>query len=307
MPALGFGYMNMKQMILSEGLFDELQDAIREYSGTNGHLTLVGSVSGGSINACYQLGFNSENYFLKLNSSQKLPGMFRAEALALSMIAETGSVACPKVIARGEVGSEQFLLLEWLAKGSNTPTAQRRLAENLALLHRVSNSTYGLDHSNYMGSLVQENGSYSSFAEFFVKKRLMPQVELANSKGLLDKTITGDFERLYARFAAMIPQEPPALVHGDLWAGNYMIAENGDPYLIDPAIAFSHREVDIAMTQLFGGFDRAFYDAYSECFPLERDWESRTSLWNLYPLLIHLNLFGFGYLGEVKRSLKQWV
>lgn len=294
-------------MLLDETLIDVLAAALSNITGKAGDVRILEAVSGGSINRCYRLRFNSETYFLKLNAASVFPRMFMAEASALSRIAETGTIESPKVLATGEAGTDQFLLLQWIEKGANTEQAQANLGQNLAALHRVSNATFGLDHDNYMGALKQGNGFYVSFPDFFIEKRLSAQVELAFSNTLLGKAELGGFEQLYQKFASLIPFEPPALVHGDLWAGNYMIGTDHIPYIVDPAIAWSHREVDIAMTRLFGGFDEPFYNAYRECYPLEKGWERRISLWNLYPLLIHLNLFGQGYLGDVKRALKNWL
>jgi fructosamine-3-kinase len=125
--------------------------------------------------------------------------------------------------------------------------------------------------------------------------------------GWFSNSELSQFERLYHKLPGLFPKEKPRLVHGDLWSGNYLIDQDSNPVLIDPAAYFGHREVDIAMTRLFGGFDEAFYKSYNEVFPLETGWKDRIDLYNLYPLLIHVNLFGSGYVQQVKRIIAKWV
>jgi len=294
-------------MFINQHLIEILDNTLEQHVNSKAETKVVKTVSGGSINNCYQLEYASERFFLKLNSAQAFPNMFLAEAEGLSQIANENKIAVPRVIAKGEAGGEQFLLMKWIDKGPNTKRSQELLGRELADLHRSSNSYFGLNYDNYMGSLPQYNGEYASFSDFFIEKRLMVQVEIGLSKKLITNSLKDKFELLYKRLPNLIPEEKPGLVHGDLWSGNYMIGSKGEPYLIDPAIAYSHREVDLAMTSLFGGFDDSFYQAYNEHFPFQNEWEKRIGLWNLYPLLVHLNLFGLGYLNDIERNLKAWV
>ncbi|WP_207420831.1 fructosamine kinase family protein [Desertivirga brevis] len=288
-------------------LKDGLNIALADRLGIRGEVNVIQPVSGGSINNCYLVNYCSNRFFLKVNNATEYQGMFIAEAAGLRAIAETCKIASPEVIAFGEVANEQYLILQFIERGVNSPKAQSTLGTQLAEVHKCSNSYYGLDHNNYMGSISQQNGKFDSIAEFFTEQRLKVQVELASAQRLIDKELKGKFEILFNKTQEIIPDQPPALVHGDLWSGNYLIDSANSPYLIDPAVAFSHREVDIAMTQLFGGFGPDFYASYQESFPLESGWERRVSFWNLYPLLIHLNIFGRGYLNDIQRCLKQWI
>lgn len=155
-----------------------------------------------------------------------------------------------------------------------------------------------------MGSLPQSNKKQARWNDFFIEERLKKQVLLAREYFSSADLIS--FERLYARLDELLPVEPSALLHGDLWGGNYMVSSDGKACLIDPAVYYGHREVDIAMTTLFGGFDEQFYISYNEEYPLEINWQQRLDIFKLYPLLIHLNLFGSGYLGSILSIIRRF-
>lgn len=293
-------------MFLSSTIATVIGDILLEKAG-KAHLQILGSVSGGSINSSYKLKAGNELFFVKLNSLEKYPQLCFTEAEGLKLIGQTGAVYVPKVIAHGAAGNEQFLLMEWIDGGKNNAEAQSELGRQLAELHRHSNDKFGLEYNNYMGSLTQVNTFHSSWTDFYIAQRLQPQLKTAVDTGLLGLSLIKDFEKLYVQLDKLYPKEKPALVHGDLWSGNYMVAASGRPVLIDPAVSYSHREVDIAMTALFGGFDIAFYRSYQEVYPLEKGWEERLDLWNLYPLLVHVNLFGKGYLGRLRSALERYV
>jgi len=175
----------------------------------------------------------------------------------------------------------------------------------LATLHKTTQEDYGLDNNNYMGSLEQVNHKKKSLIDFFIECRLIPQIEMAGNK--LSKSDHEMFEALYKRLPSILIDEQPALVHGDLWSGNFMIGNKGQPVLIDPAVAYSSREVDIAMSRLFGGFDSVFYSSYEETYPTAPGLEERIDIYNLYPLLVHVNLFGGGYYQQVKNILNRFA
>lgn len=264
-------------------------------------------VAGGSINRAFKLQGSRAAYFIKVNSKSRFPGMFEAEALGLELIRKTGAINAPKVLYQDNAGDESFLLLEWIETRRHTPKASETLGRSLALMHKNTALLFGLEHDNYMGSLAQSNKQHHSWTGFFIEERLQPMVRMAVDKQLLNANDAGDFERLYKNLPTLFDEEPPALIHGDLWSGNYLVDVNETPYLVDPAVSYGHREFDIAMTTLFGGFSDAFYRAYQEAFPLTDGWEDRLDLWNLYPLLVHLNLFGAGYLGEVRGCLRRYM
>jgi len=233
--------------------------------------------------------------------------MFLAEAEGLKLLGQAGAVRVPSVIAHGAAGMEQFLLLEWIDRGQTDTFTQGLLGRQLAGLHGHSHKSFGLEYDNYIGSLPQKNTFCSFWTDFYVSQRLQPQLQSAVDKGLVSSVLKNEFENLFKRLDKLYPPEKPALIHGDLWSGNYVVSLSGEPVLIDPAVSYGHREADIAMTTLFGGFTKEFYQSYNESFPLEAQWEERLDLWNLYPLLVHVNLFGSGYLGSLQQALRKYL
>jgi fructosamine-3-kinase len=261
-------------------------------------------VGGGCINSSGKLETSLGPFFLKWNNLNKYPFMLQAEADGLDLL-RAGTVSfVPATLAAGETENFQFLILEWIAPSGRGRDFSRVLAEKLATLHRNTSETFGLPWSNYIGSLEQSNAPKESWAEFFAAERLMPQVSRAIDVGLLQKKHEIQFQSLYKKLPDLFPMEAPALLHGDLWNGNVIVNDEGLPYLIDPSVYYGSREVDLAMTRLFGGFDREFYEFYDECYPLYPGSQERIDLYNLYPLLVHVNLFGSAYVPDVIRVLK---
>ncbi len=232
--------------------------------------------------------------------------MFRVEARGLARLRESETIRIPKVLGQGETAEGAFLLLEYLEPGQAGPASWTSFGESLANLHRVSGPHFGLDHDNYIGSLPQSNRQHAAFLPFFIEERIQPQMEHARSQGLLDPKDEGMAGRLYDRLPSLLPEEPPALIHGDLWGGNFLFDQQGEAYLIDPAVCLAHREMDLAMSKLFGGFSPSFYAAYQERYPLQAGWEERVPLFQLYYLLVHVNLFGQGYVGSVRNILRKY-
>lgn len=285
-------------------LVEELQQVLQKHTSNRVIIQQASAVSGGSINNSFLVHTSAGKFFLKHNSAQKYPGMFVKEARALEMVAQTQTVPVPSVITHGEAGEEAFILMEYLQAAPRSNNFWQQFGANLAAMHRNTQSTYGLDEDNYMGSLPQRNTPKGNWVNFFVENRLIPQVMLARENGLLSDKDVQQFENLYTKLDDLLPTEQPALIHGDLWSGNFMSGPQGRVYIFDPALYYGHREAELAMTTLFGGFDAAFYDAYYEAWPLLPGWRNRLDLYNLYPLLIHLNLFGSGYLASVRGGLK---
>jgi fructosamine-3-kinase len=214
-------------------------------------------------------------------------------------------------VSQSSVVDTGFILLEWLAA---PPQADRSraamvLGHQLAALHRTTAPAYGLDHDNYIGATPQPNGWMQSWAAFFRERRLGFQAGLARRNGLLTAERERRLERLLARLDRWIDDRSarPALLHGDLWSGNFIVGPGGAPALIDPAACYGDREADLAFTALFGGFPQSFYRAYEEAWPLPAGWQERRDLYNLYHLLNHLNLFGEGYGGQVDQVLRRYV
>lgn len=267
----------------------------------------VSAVSGGSINAAYCLHTTAGDFMMKRNSKTAYPGMFAAESAGLDTIRHTKTIAVPATILLNEFEDDSFLILEWIEAVRPNQITTKLLGQQLAAMHRHTAAEFGFNADNYMGSLPQSNKTHHTWAGFFNNERLQPMVKIAAVKGLMHTADVQAFEKLYETLPGLFDEEPPALLHGDLWSGNYLIGNNQKPYLIDPAVSYGHREFDIAMTTLFGGFDTAFYEAYQDSFPLAHGWQHRLALWNLYPLMLHLNLFGNSYLAQVRGNLKQYI
>ncbi|WP_207426311.1 fructosamine kinase family protein [Pedobacter sp. SYSU D00535] len=291
---------------MTEDLVKGLGEILSAKFGRQNQLRVLRPVSGGSINQAYQIEFARELFFLKLNNERRFPNMFIAEAEGLRRIGEAVPGSVPKVVAVGVIKEHQYLILDWVESGNCTNKSQQALGRDLALLHKSTGEMFGLDHDNYMGSLPQYNTKCSSWSDFFISQRLKPQLDQFRAKRLL-VNYKKEFESLFDRLKNLVPIEVPSLVHGDLWGGNFISGQDDKSFLVDPAIAYAHREVDIAMTTLFGGFTSGFYDAYQEVYPLHPGWRSRLDLWNLYPVLVHVNLFGSTYLAKLEQCLKRFL
>lgn len=229
---------------------------------------------------------------------------FTVEAAGLRWLAEPGVLRVPRVLAVGE--DPPFLALELVDEGPPAPDTAEVLGRGLAALHRAAPPSFGLDHPNLIARLWQDNTSEPDWPAFYWTRRLQPMARRAEAAGLLDAALYRDLERLAARLPSLCgPPEPPARLHGDLWGGNLLVDRDGAPVLIDPAVYGGHREIDLAMMRLFGGFESRTFEAYDEAWPLPPGWEDRVPLYQLYPLLVHVNLFGRGYVGAVQRALRQ--
>ncbi len=289
---------------------DELNAAVGSLlsaqRGTNVSINEVRSVGGGCINEACMLKTSVGNYFLKYNSATSFPAMFEKEAAGLKILSDTQTITVPRVIQHSQAGKYAFLLLQYIENGNAGGNFWNEFGTKLADLHRNTNTYFGLDHDNYIGSLVQKNNPHPDFTSFFILQRLEPQLELARNKGAFNFSDTRYFDSLFRSLHNIIPSEKPSLIHGDLWSGNFMVTPEGSPCLVDPAVYYGHREADIAMSLLFGGFNNSFYEAYNQAWPMEKGWQKRTDILNLYPLLVHVNLFGGGYAGQVLRIIRQF-
>lgn len=279
---------------------------ISKKTGKSCQVLSSNSVSGGSINQAKKLKTNCGDFFVKLNSANRFPGMFEAETKGLNLLRSANELFIPQVIAFGEENEEQYLLMEYIEAKRTISNFWEDFGQSLARLHKHSNSYFGLDHDNYIGSLPQANDQKESWADFFIEMRLKPQIKMARNMGLLSQSHVSHFDGLFKELPSLFPNEPPALLHGDLWSGNYMISPEGKACIMDPAVYYGHREMDLGMSQLFGGFQQDFYTHYNEEYPLENGWTKRLDICNLYPLLVHVNLFGRGYVSQVESVIKKY-
>ncbi len=231
--------------------------------------------------------------------------MFNLEEKGLQLLRETRTVHVPKTAGSSEADDWQFILMEYIESGISNKQSWSALGRQLALLHRHTHPNFGLDHNNYIGALHQQNTFTKGWTDFFIENRIVPQLNLLVTSNKVDAKFTEELESLYLKFNELMPSEPPSLLHGDLWRGNVIVGKSG-PILIDPAVYYGHREAELSFTTLFGGFDDAFYEAYSSHFPLQPGFNERVDLYNLYPLLVHANLFGQSYLSGISSIVKKY-
>ncbi|MFM7475077.1 MAG: fructosamine kinase family protein [Microcystis aeruginosa] len=260
-------------------------------------------VSGGCINQGYAVSGNGLIYFVKINQANQ-EAMFAAEALGLKQIHATKTIRVPEPICWGIADKSSYLVLEWLEFGGGNSQSWEKMGQNLAHLHQVSLSDrFGWHCNNTIGSTPQINTISNNWADFFAHQRIGYQLRLAKERG-------GNFpdeDQVIPAISEILSQHQPhpSLVHGDLWSGNAAITVDGEPVILDPATYWGDREVDLAMTELFGGFPAAFYRGYNDVFPLDAGYQKRKTLYNLYHILNHFNLFGGGYASQANRMLQE--
>ena len=289
--------------------FLSLDDALNFISPGDTLISKNQSGSGGCINSTYLLRLKSgKSLFIKENSHAP-KDMFPEEATGLKALLNKYPQKVPQPLAWGREGQRDFLILEYIKNGSPNNTFWSDFARSMVTMHKKGDSeTFGFTSDNYIGSTRQINEMMSCWTDFFCEKRLHYQLELAGRKNLADRFMIDGVESICSRITTLLPEpEFPSLLHGDLWSGNFMVDESGHAVLIDPAVYYGHREADLAMTELFGGFNRSFYRTYNEAFPLEKGYESRKDLYNLYHMLNHLNLFGSSYSGSVRSIISAYL
>jgi fructosamine-3-kinase len=264
------------------------------------------SLHGGNINSIYLLKTTTLPMVVKSNSLKEYPKMFEYEKKGLEKLEQTKTIRIVETINQVNSGDLSFLVLNYVQPRTKTKQFWENFGIKLNLLHQTQSNSFGLDSPNYIGNLPQFNNWCSTWSEFYVTQRLEPQLKKAIEKGFL-KGLSQPFEKLFHNIDTLFPKESPSLIHGDLWRENFISGENNTPFLIDPSIYFGHREMDIGMSLLFGGFESPFYAAYNNENPLEKKWEERVPLTQLYPLLVHLNLFGNQYEPSIAETLNRFV
>jgi fructosamine-3-kinase len=261
------------------------------------------AVSGGCINQATAVTDGQRTYFVKVNQAAQL-AMFEAEALGLQQIDKTGTIRVPRPICWGIDSGSAYLVLEWLDLGRGNAQAWAEMGRQLAAMHQVtSEKGFGWEQNNTIGSTPQINSWLTDWAEFFAEHRISYQIRLAKRRGGSFPQHDDLLPKIFQLLADHHPQ--PALVHGDLWSGNAAVTQTGEPVLLDPAVYFGDREVDVAMTELFGGFPADFYRGYNQTLPLDPGYKQRKTLYNLYHILNHFNLFGGSYESQANRMIEQ--
>ncbi|MFA8299130.1 MAG: fructosamine kinase family protein [Hyphomicrobiales bacterium] len=264
-------------------------------------------IGGGCINSAFEIKVDNKVYFLKYNNKMAFPLMFEQERKGLELLSSTNTFRIPEVIHCDNTKNYSYLLLEMIEAGKPLNDFFTEFGKQLARLHSNTSTTFGLDHDNYIGSLNQYNKQHDNWSDFFVTERLEPLVENAVSSGNIPSSIINRFTSLFYKLDNIFPTEKPSLLHGDLWNGNYIVDKKGNPVLIDPAVYYGHREMDISMSLLFGGFSPEFYNSYNDILPMEKGWQDRVEVCNIYPLLVHIILFGSSYLEPIKRTLTRFT
>jgi len=288
-------------MVSNISLLDSIQTGLCKSPGKVSDLRWVRDLHGGDINRAALIQSGNTNWFVKYRDNAPA-GMFEAEALALEKISATGCIRVPEAIAWGADDDTSWLVLEYLELTSSGPATL--LGEQLAALHEVSADSFGWSHNNYIGVTPQFNQQTDNWSEFWRDYRLKPQLAMAKAAGFGSRLVDRGDRLLENLDQLMQDHEPTAsLLHGDLWAGNKAYTSAGQPVIFDPASYYGDRETDIAMTELFGGFEPAFYSAYRSNSPLSDGYPLRRELYNLYHMLNHLNLFGSGYLSRCENII----
>ena len=281
-----------------------VQNALQQFFSIS--VDSVRSVSGGSINRAYKISVDKAEYFLKINVSAP-QDFFIREAEGLKELKKAGTaLIIPDVLAAEEPAEDSpgFLLMEFIPSSQSGNSFS--FGAELAKLHQIKRSHFGFYTDNYIGSLPQKNSDHSNWVSFFSECRIEPQLKLATDSGKLQPGILSNWERLMSALPDMIPDCSPSLLHGDLWGGNYLFNENGSAVLIDPAVYYGHPEMDLAFTKMFGGFSDDFYRGYESIEPLDPGFEERIPIHNMYPLLVHVNLFGGHYTSQLISLLKRF-
>lgn len=287
----------MSAEALPEDVRAELEHALRA------RVSAARRVAGGDINDAWAVEVGGRRVFVKTREGAEADA-FTVEAEGLRWLAEARALRIPEVLAVSD--DPPLLVLEFIATGRPTPGTAEALGRGLAALHRAAPPSFGLAYDNLIARLRQWNAPCATWPEFYWERRLEPMLRRAERARVGDAALRRDLERLAARLPERCgPPEPPARLHGDLWAGNLVVDETGAPVLVDPAVYGGHREIDLAMMRLFGGFEPRTFEAYAEAWPLAPGWEERVPLYQLYPLLVHVCLFGAGYLGPVRQALRK--
>ena len=296
---------------MSPALAEAVLQILAERAGRPVAIVRELAASGGCINSGTLLFINDKSVvFLKHNGNSPA-GFFHAEAAGLCALAGAGGLRIPRPIssddAEGPVPA--FLLLEGIQSAPPAKDFDEQLGRGLAQLHRATAPAFGFDEDNFIGSTPQSNPRIADWPEFFATARLEPMLRLVEERGRSTPDLAKHMSRLIGRLPELIGRHNPvpSLVHGDLWSGNVMSDEHGAPVIFDPAAHDADREVDIAMTELFGRFAPAFYAAYREAWPLSAGYEVRRDIYNLYHLLNHVYIFGLSYMTGAMGILRRYT
>jgi len=289
---------------LSRILAQPIAEHISEITGQFFQIERQQAIGGGCINQSVAVSGGDRTFFVKINRADRL-AMFEAERDGLQEMYDSQTIRVPQPLGCGTTGDSAYIIMEWLSLGgSGSDQSWQQMGKRLAAMHSVtSDQGFGWHRDNTIGATPQQNRWCANWIEFWRDRRLGPQFEMAHDKG-------GHFSRRDELMSA-IPRllrdhDPsPALLHGDLWSGNLAITSAGEPTIVDPATYYGDSETDLAMTELFGRLPASFYQAYQSVKPLDAGYEQRKTLYNLYHIINHYNLFGGGYLSQANKMIDQ--
>nr|WP_241236445.1 fructosamine kinase family protein [Brevibacillus marinus] len=292
-----------EQLVMRQQLEQVLQTL-----GDRSPIQEIRPVAGGDINRVYCVQTAGRKYCVKWN--EKLPpGFFAKEAEGLERIRQSGAIAVPHVYAVQEDLPERagLLVLEWV-EGAKTAATDEQLGRGVAALHQTAGPAFGWESDTYIGTLPQPNRWYRQWSDYYRECRLLPQLELGKRLGRMSGQRGRRLEKVIGQLEQWLPKQAlPSLLHGDLWSGNWLVGPAGRPYLIDPSVCYGHDEFELAFTELFGGFSERFYRSYREVRPVSAEYAERKPLYQLFYLLVHLNLFGEAYGPAVDRILQRYA
>ncbi len=299
----------MEMVKVANRIFESISEAVGFLSPSGSVESIIPYGSGGCINKTSKIILQNKTVFFLKENNNSPDDMFSKEAFGLEILSRHFPYKVPRSLAVGKEKNTNFLILEFIPQGSPSEHFWSTFGRALAIMHKVEESdSFGFREDNYIGSTKQNNECAGKWSQFFAEKRLIYQVEIARLKGYADKSISDGIENICKRIDSLITEPDHAsLLHGDLWSGNFLIGKDGNTVLIDPAVYYGNREADIAMTELFGGFNNSFYRGYNEEYPLEKGYKNRRNLLNLYHMLNHLNIFGSSYSGTVKSIISEYL
>lgn len=277
-----------------------------EYGRDYSLLQTVKPIQGGSINEAYYIRTKDAQYFMK-HQPNSPKGFFQSEATGLRLIKESNTALVPNFLSYSDQTDQSFLLLEWI-EGEATERTEVQLAQNLAKLHQVTGPNHGFARDTYIGILEQPNELKANWLEYYRQYRLQSQIKYGADNNIIKDERLKKLNQLLDQLDKWIPTYiEPSYLHGDLYAGNWIVGPAGQPYLVDPSFLYGDRHFEIAFTHLFPGFSEQFYDAYEEAYPLRPDFSDVKPLYQLYYLIIHFNMFGEPYGKEIDKILNKYV
>lgn len=270
-------------------------------------ITVVDYISQSEHNQCLQIRRASDDqlFFLKIILGTNKTLRVQTEVQGLKEIDSSKAIRTPKRIA--QEANKGYLLLEWIERSIPNLESQRQFGQDLARMHHCQQKQFGFRTDNFIAHLEQQNTAYDNWARFYMEQRIEPQIKYLIDADIIPSQYHTKLDILYKQIEENCPKEPASLLHGDLWGGNFMINNAGNAYIFDPAVYYGHREMDIAMSLLFGSFGRPFYEGYQAQYPMEAGFNTRVSLYQIYPLMIHARLFGGFYIRQCTDVLNRWT